>query len=127
MDEGSALLSMDEQEEAFIDTSTSNGNSPGEGYAHQSTFVRCQLLVDALHTCPLPSCHQHIVCTILCWRISFTILSPLYSTKVSSENSLVLARHEVVVTCRLQHKEGRLPQCPPQQRQLLRRWMICWA
>ena len=28
MDEGSALLSMDEQEEAFIDTS--NGNSPGE-------------------------------------------------------------------------------------------------
>ena len=31
MDEGSALLSMDEQEEAFIDTSlTSNGNSPGE-------------------------------------------------------------------------------------------------
>lgn len=29
VDEGSALLSMDEQEEAFIDTSTSNGNSPG--------------------------------------------------------------------------------------------------
>ena len=29
MDKGSALLSMDEQEEAFIDTSTSNGNSPG--------------------------------------------------------------------------------------------------
>jgi len=30
VDKGSALLSMDEQEEAFIDTSTSNGNSPGK-------------------------------------------------------------------------------------------------
>ncbi len=30
VDEGSALLSMDEQEEAFIDTSISNGSSPGE-------------------------------------------------------------------------------------------------
>lgn len=30
VDEGSALLSMDEQEEAFVDTSISNGSSPGE-------------------------------------------------------------------------------------------------
>ena len=30
VDEGSALLSMDEQEEAFVDTSVSNGTSPGE-------------------------------------------------------------------------------------------------
>lgn len=29
VDEGSALLSSHEQEEALIDTSTSNGNSPG--------------------------------------------------------------------------------------------------
>ena len=43
MDEGSALLSMDEQEEAFIDTSTSNGNSPGEG------------LCPSAYTCALPT------------------------------------------------------------------------
>ena len=44
VDEGSALLSMDEQEEAFIDTSISNGSSPGEpGLAHMIPRRRAQL------------------------------------------------------------------------------------
>ncbi len=106
MDEGSALLSMDEQEEAFVDTSNSNGNSPGKAHVHQDALVRCQLLGDARRQFPLHPCHWQAIYSIFLLASPFSICVTIVQCRAFEEESLIRCRHEEVVTCHCSTKRA---------------------
>ena len=100
VDEGSALLSMDEQEEAFIDTS--NGNSPGELARHQTQYLH-----------PLMPAAQVPYKSHL-------------STSLSGEG-FCLPGSGITPSCTLQRKGRRHQQRMLRHPRPSPRWTICWA
>ena len=101
MDEGSALLSMDEQEEAFIDTS--NGNSPGELARRQT-----QLLLTLVPAEQAPYLSHP-------------------STSLAAEGRCLPCNSGTTSPCTLQRKGHRRQQHTPRHPRRSPRWMTCWA
>ena len=100
VDEGSALLSMDEQEEAFIDTS--NGNSPGELARHQTQYLH-----------PLMPAAQ-------------VPYNSHPSTSLSGEG-FCLPGSGITPSCTLQRKGHRHQQRMLRLPRPSPRWTTCWA